>query len=178
MRAIAQRYASALVDVSVEEKNGEKTGKDLSEFVQLFQEWADLRNFLSSPSVPRASKHDLIEKLVKQLGGSEALRNFLFVVANNGRIHLLPEIYQEFVSQLHDRLGIAEAHVYSAQELSEQETAHLRKVLEHLTGKKIEARYRLDPTLIGGAVVRIGSTVYDGSVRGQLEQMRQKMAGE
>lgn len=178
MRVIAQRYASALVDVSLEEKDGEKTGQDLGAFIQLFRDSADLRNFLSSPSVPRPSKHSVIEKLVARLGGSQALRNFLFVVANNQRIPLLPEIHQEFVRQLHERRGIVQANVCSAQKLTDQEEAHLRKVLEHLTGKKVEAQYRLDPNLIGGAVVRIGSTVYDGSVRGQLEQMRQRMAGE
>ncbi len=178
MRVIAQRYAAALVDVSLEGKNGEKTGKDLGDFTQLFRDSADLRNFLSSPSIPRASKHDLIEKLVARLGGSEPLRNLLFVVADNQRMQLLPEIHQEFVRQLHDRLGIAQASVSSAQELTAQQEAHLRRALEHLTGKKIEARYHLDPGLIAGAVVRIGSTVYDGSVRGQLEQMRQRMAGE
>ena len=178
MRAIAQRYASALVDVAIERGTAERTKKELGDFLQLLQESADLRNFLASPSVPRAGKHEVIGKLVTRLGASETLRNFLFVITDNRRTQLVPEIYQEFVSRLHDRLGIAEAQVRSAQELSEEEKTNLRKTLEHLTGKKVEAQYRLDPNLIGGAVVRIGSTVYDGSVREQLERMRQKLAGE
>ena len=178
MRAIAQRYASALVEVAIEGKMAETTKKELGEFLHLLQESADLRNFLASPSVPRTSKHEVIKKLVKRLGADETLRNFLFVITDNRRMQLLPEIHREFVSQLHDRLGIAEAQVLSAQELSEQERSELRKTLEHLTGKKVEAQYHLDPKLIGGAVVRIGSTVYNGSVREQLERMRQKLTGE
>ncbi len=178
MRAVAQRYASALVDVAIENDSSEKVKKELDEFLRLMEESTDLRNFLASPSVPRMGKHEMIEKLVTRLGASQTLRNFLFVIADNRRTLLLPQIQQEFVTELHARLGIAEAQVLSAQELSAHEKTELKRTLEQLTGKKVETQYRVDAELIGGAVVRIGSTVYDGSVREQLARMREKLASE
>ena len=178
MRAIAQRYASALVEVAIEGETAEKTRGDLAEFLELQSESVDLRNFLASPSIPRREKHALIAKLVGRLEASEILRNFLYIIADNRRIQLLPEIYQEYVRQQHERLRIVEAEILTAQALNEQEKADLMGTLERLTGKKVEAQYLVDSNLIGGAVVRMGSTVYDGSLREQLELMMHKMAGE
>lgn len=178
MKAVAQRYASALADVALEQKTAEKVKAELGSFVDLVGDSADLRNFLASPAVQREPKQAVVEKLVTRLGASKTLRNFLFVLVENRRTQVLPEIQQAYERELNTRLGIAEAHVVSARELSAAERAELEKSLGKITGKRIKAMYGEDPSLIGGAVVWIGSTVYDGSVRTQLERLRAKLASE
>lgn len=178
MKALAQRYASALVDVALQEGTAQRVKDELAGFISLLEASADLRNFLASPAVARASKHGVIEKVVRRLGASQTLRNFLFVIVDNRRSLLLPQIRQAFDTLLAARLGVAEARVISCKELSTQEKADLSRVLERLTGKRVEARYGVDPALLGGAVVRIGSTIYDGSVREQLSQLRARLASE
>ena len=176
MKVVAQRYASALADVALEHKNAEQVKADLRSFVGLVNESADLRNFLASPAVPRPAKQAVIEKLIARLGASRTLRNFLFLLVENRRAQELPQIQQAFEQQLNARLGVAEAQVVSARELSAPERAELMRALEKITGKRVEARYGLDPALIGGAVVRIGSTIYDGSVREHLNRLRARLA--
>jgi F-type H+-transporting ATPase subunit delta len=133
---------------------------------------------LSSPAVERTEKHGVIEKLAARLGASRIVRNFLFVVVDNQRTHLLPEILQTFEDVIRQRQGVAEAEVTSAAELTAPQKKQLQETLERLTGRKIQAKYSLDPALLGGAVVRIGDTIYDGSVRNRLNQMRARLAAE
>ncbi len=178
MKALAQRYASALVDVAIEHGAGEQVKSELASFAALLAESADLRRFLSSPAIQWTSKQAVIEKLVGRLEASRMLRNFLLVVVQHRRSPMLSQIREAFEEQLRARLGVAEAQVASAEELSSGQKTELTRTLGQLTGKRIEARYALDPELIGGAVVRIGSTVYDGSVREQLNRLRTRLAAE
>ena len=178
MKALAQRYASALVDVAIENGTAQQVKNELAAFVGLLGESADLVNFLASPAVTRPSKHAVIEKLVARLGASQTLRNFLFVVVDHRRSLLLAQLQEAFEALLYARLGVAEAQVTSVEELTPPQKAELTQVLERLTGKRVEARYALDPGLIAGAVVRVGSTVYDGSVREQLNRLRARLASE
>lgn len=178
MRALAQRYASALADVAIEQGTGEQLKSELASFAGLLSESADLRGFLASPAIQWPTKQAVIEKLVARLGASQTLRNFLFVAVQHRRSAMLPQIQQAFEEQLRARLGVAEAQVTSAEELSSEQKTELTRVLERLTGKRIESRYALDPALIAGAVVRIGSTVYDGSVQEQLNRLRARLAAE
>ncbi len=178
MRAVAQRYASALVDVAIERGAAEKVKSELASFVALLAESPDLVNLLENPAVARTSKQAVIEKLVERLGAGKTLRNFLFVIVENRRSLLLPQIQEAFDALLYTRLGIAQAQVTSVIELSQEEKSELTQALERLTGKRVEAHYGLDRSLIGGAVVRIGSTVYDGSVREKLNRLRATLASE
>ena len=120
----------------------------------------------------------MIEKLVARLGASKIIRNFLFVIADHGRMHVLPEIVDAFQEVVRKRQGIAEAEISSAVELSAAQKAEFAFTLERMTGQRIEAKYSLDPSLLGGAVVRIGDAIYDGSVRNRLNEMRSKLTGE
>ncbi len=178
MSALAQRYAAALADVAQERGNAIAVKKELASFADLFASSAELRNFLESPAVKPGSKHGVIEKLAARMGLSPAVRNFLFVLIDNRRLRKLEEIRQAFDAELNARLGIAEAQVTSARELSEVEKKELVGALVRLTGKKIDARYGTDEALIAGAVVRIGSTIYDGSVREQLNRLRVRLEAE
>lgn len=178
MKSVTQHYAAALADVALEKRQAEPLKRELGAFLDLFTTSPELRNFLATPAVDRAAKQGVIEKLVIRLGGSHELRNFLFVIVENGRSALLPEIAKQFEVELRDRLGIADAEVTSARELTAQQKLELGDTLEEMTGKRIEPRYAIDPELVGGVMVRIGSTIYDGSVRGQLERLEIRLATE
>jgi F-type H+-transporting ATPase subunit delta len=164
--------------VVIGHSTAEAVKAELSSFAQMVSESADLRNFLANPAVARMNKQAVIGKLVEQLQGSKTLRNFLMVLVDNRRAGLLSEISAAFEAELRARLGVAKAEVTSARDLSGAERTELERTLEKLTGKRVEATYGLDPGLIAGAQVRIGSTVYDGSVRQQLNRMRSWLASE
>ena len=178
MKSASLQYANALADIALEQGAAEPARRQLAEFVALYEESAELRNFLGSPAVAREAKQAVIEKLGTRVGASRIIRNFLFVVIDNRRIHALPEILETFERVLQHRQGVVEAEVASATEMNERQKAGLLKKLEQVTGKKIQAKYSLEPDLLGGAVVRIGDTIYDGSVRSQLNQLRARLAAE
>jgi len=178
LRSVAAAYAGALADVALASGHADALRQEVRSIAELAAGSADLRNFLTSPAIPREGKQQLLEGLVKRMGASQELRNFLFVLVDHHRTSLLAEIANEFERVLHERQGIAEATVTSARELSAAQKQKLAGTLESMTGKKIEAHYAVDPALVGGLVVRIGSTVYDGSVRAQLDQMGARLTGE
>lgn len=178
MKSASLQYANALADIVLQQGAAEPTRKQLADFVAAYEESAELRNFLATPAVNRQEKHAVIEKLVARLGASRIMRNFLFVVSDNQRTHLLPQISETFEHVLMQREGVAEAEVVSAVELSKNQKSALLSTLERLTGKKVQAKYTLEPSLLAGAVVRIGDTIYDGSVKNRLNVLRAQLAAE
>jgi len=178
MRTIAQHYADALAEVAISQKSADKVRRELRDFLALLRESAQLGVLLGSPAVSRANKHAVAQALVERMGASRTLRNLLFVVIDQRRMGLLPEIQQAFEARLDEMEGVARADVTSARDLNERERKQLRTVLERLSGRRVEANYELDPALIAGAVVRVGSTIYDGSVRMQLERLRIKLESQ
>ncbi len=176
--AVARRYASALADVSLEQIKADRVKADFTAFVEAFYSSADLRNFLETPAVGPEQKHRVIEKISERMGWDSAVRNFIYSIVDHRRTEWLREIQKAFTGELNTRLGIAEAEVTSARPLTAEERHQLTSVLERQTGKKIEAQFREDTSLLGGAVVRVGSTVYDGSVREQLNRLRQQLEAE
>ena len=178
MKALAERYAGALVDVALANGQADQVKRELAEFAGLVRESPDLHSFLSNPSIARAAKHAGVEAIVARMGASRTLRNYLFVIVDHRHAGMLVEIEQAFSRLLDARMGIMQAQVTSAMQLSDKDRAELAAALTKLTGEKIEAQYTTDAALIAGAVVRIGSTIYDGSVRTQLERMRARMISE
>jgi F-type H+-transporting ATPase subunit delta len=178
LRSASLQYANALADIALEQGAGESTAKQLASFAAAYAQSAELRAFLASPAVGVEAKHEVMEKIVKRLGASKIIRNFLFVIADNRRTQLIPEIVAAFDEVLRERQGIAEAQVCSAVELTAAQKKGLAAALERLTGKKIEPKYSLDPSVLGGAVVRVGDTIYDGSLRTRLNEMRARLAAE
>jgi F-type H+-transporting ATPase subunit delta len=174
----AQRYASALADVALERKDADGVKRDLASFVDAFYSSPELRNLLDNPSVNAELKQKAIEKITEAMQLTPAVRNFIHSVVDHQRTGMLREIEKAFRDELNARLGIAEAEVVSAQELSAAENKELIAALAERTGKKIVANFREDKALLGGAIVRVGSTVYDGSVREQLERLREQLVGE
>jgi F-type H+-transporting ATPase subunit delta len=167
-----------LADIALAQGAAEPTARQLNDFGTSYEQSTELRTFLASPAVTIDAKHAVIEKIIAQLGASRILRNFLFIIADSHRTQLIPEIIASFQQVLRQRQGIAEAEISSAVELSAAQKTEFANTLARLTGKKIETKYSLDPALIGGAVVRIGDTIYDGSLRNRLNEMRARLAAE
>jgi F-type H+-transporting ATPase subunit delta len=178
LKSASLQYANALADIALAQGAAEPALKQLADFGAIYAESAELRNFLASPAVDREAKHDVLEKLVARLGASKILRNFLFVIVDHGRAHILPEIVAAFQDVVRQRQGIAEAEIFTAIELSAAQKAEFAFTLERLTGKRIEATYSIEPALLGGALVRIGDAVYDGSLRHGLDEMRARLVAE
>jgi F-type H+-transporting ATPase subunit delta len=137
----------------------------------------ELRQVWEAPSIPADQKRKLLDAIVAREKISVEVRNFLAVLIDKGRIQFLDAIVKQFEQDLNQRLGFAVAEITSARDLSEQERRALESEVEKLTGKKVRANYAQDPSILGGAVVRIGSTIYNGSVKGQLEKIREQLAG-
>jgi F-type H+-transporting ATPase subunit delta len=178
LKALAERYAAALVDVALENKQAEQIKQELASFADLLRESAELNSLLSNPAILRGSKHAVIEQLVARMGASRTLRNYLFVIVDQRRAALLPEIEQAFSRLLDARMGVMQATVVSAADLTGAERAELDSTLSQLTGRKVQSQLKRDPDLIGGVVVKIGSTIYDGSVQAQLERLRARLISD
>jgi F-type H+-transporting ATPase subunit delta len=178
LKSASLQYANALADIALAQGAAEPALRQLIDFRDAYTESAELRNFMATPAIDREAKHGVIEKLVARIGASKIVRNFLFVIADHGRMQSLPEIVEAFQEVVCKRQGISDAEIFSAVELSAAQKAEFAFTLERMTGQRIEAKYSLDPSLLGGAVVRIGDAIYDGSVRNRLNEMRSKLTGE
>lgn len=178
MKAMALRYAAALASVVMEQNAAEPARAALGSFTEAYGSSAELRNFLGNPAVARQKKQKVIEEVGAVLGMPTPVRNFLYLLVDNRRMNDLPEIAKGFQEELNRRMGRADAEITAPRGLSDGEKAELVAALERLTGLKIEAHYAEDAGLIAGAVVRIGSTIYDGSVREQLVRMRANLEAE
>lgn len=178
MKSASLQYANALADVVLEQGAAEPARKQLEDFAAAYAESAELRNFLASPAATHEEKHRVIESILARLGSSKIIRNFLFVVVDHQRAHLLPEITSFFEQVLMERQNVEEAEVASAVELNNNQKSTLLQTLERLTGKKVRPKYTLEPQLMGGAVVRIGDMIYDGSLRKRLNVLRAQLVAE
>jgi F-type H+-transporting ATPase subunit delta len=177
--AIVHRYASALADV-VSSPNSALPPHDalqqLRSFDALVRESADLRAALESPAVPLARKRAVISRFSEMLGLAPIVRNFLFVLSDKRRLSALHEIIDSFDVQLDERLGYLRANVSAAGELNRSQLDALTQKLATISGKRIRLRFEVDPKLIGGVVARMGSKVYDGSVRGRLDNLSKQLS--
>jgi len=179
--AVATRYAEALADVVTAGGSAlapQDALNQLSAFHAALVGSPELYNALTSPAVPASRKKAALARIGDVLGLSKIARNFLFVLIDHHRIRALSEILETFEVVLDERLGFARAEVSSARELNDAQRSALNQTLEQLTGKRIRMRLTVDPALIGGVVARIGSTVYDGSVRGQLSSLERRLSAE
>jgi F-type H+-transporting ATPase subunit delta len=179
LTAVAARYANALADVVTAGSsplNPQQAVAELRSFDSLLSGSAELHNALVTPAVPGSRKKAVVGRLADSLQLSRITRNFLFVLIDHRRIASLSDIIRTFEEVVDARLGFAQADVSSPNELNDAERRALTERLEKLTGKRIRMRFSLDPSLIGGAVARIGSTVYDGSVRGQLAALERRLS--
>jgi F-type H+-transporting ATPase subunit delta len=179
MASFASRYAQAFADVLFEAHlNAKDALGQLADFGAAWHESRELREFFLDPSFPVEQKVTVLDKLNAKLGMAHQTRNFIAVLIRNDRIGGFDEVVDDLRREINRRLGISEAKVISARRLDDQERRDLEKQIAGLTGGQVEAQFAEDSSLIGGAIVQVGSTVYDGSVRGRLDRLRQELAGE
>jgi F-type H+-transporting ATPase subunit delta len=178
MASVTNTYARAFSDVVFEKKiDVAKATQELNTVEATLAESADLRRVWENPSIPADQKRKLLDAIVSREGLSQPVRNFVAVLIDNRRIQFLKDIVQQFQREISARLGFVDAEITSARDLAEGEKRTLESQVEKLIGKKVKAHYRHDDSILGGAIVRVGSTIYDGSVLGQLERVKQKIAG-
>ena len=177
MSAIDNRYAHALASVIDEKKlDAGATVSQLADFLAALGVNPQLREVLEDPSIPEPQKLGLLDALAAKLGLSGSVRNFLALITHHQRLNSLADITASFTAIAEYEANVAEVEVVSARELDASSRAALEgKIGKLVEGRKLSARYTQDASLLGGAVVRIGSTVYDGSIRGQLQQMKQRL---
>jgi F-type H+-transporting ATPase subunit delta len=175
LSAVSTRYARALVDVVTEPGSNidPQTAMDqLRQVAAMVSSSDDLRGALLSPAVSPSRKRAVVAKLVNV---HAKIRNFLYVVIDHRRVHDIPSIVEAFEVLLDEHLGFVRADVSSAKPLSDAQRASLEAQLSRMAGKKAKLKFQTDPALVAGVVARMGSKVYDGSVRGQLERLRAKL---
>lgn len=177
-QAISNRYAQALADAVFAPNSGvdpRQVSSELHSFDDTVRSVPELKNVLLSPAVATGRKRAVVERLAAALPLSRLVRNFLFVLIDRRRADLLHEIAPAFDAAVDERLGLVRAEVTSAAPLSDAQVSELEAALSQVAGRKVRCEFQVDPSLIGGVVARIGSTVYDGSVRSQLDAMRQTL---
>jgi F-type H+-transporting ATPase subunit delta len=178
MASVVGTYARAFADVVMTAKNQIDPARALVELHSieaLLKESDQLRRVLENPSIPGDRKRAVLDAVTGRLGTTRQVRNFVAVLTVNRRLPVFSEIVKHVEQELDNRQGFAEAQVSAARQLSDPEKQMLEAEIEKLTGKKVRAKYEQDATLLGGAVVQVGSTIYDGSVKGQLERIREQL---
>jgi F-type H+-transporting ATPase subunit delta len=177
MASVTLTYARAFADVIFDRRlDAERALRDLKDMVGLLAENKDLREVWEAPSIPAEQKRSLLDAILARQGGLREVRNFLAVLIDHRRTQFLGAIVPELERELNQRLGLVEAEITSARELNPAEKRSLEAEIEKLTGKKVRPHYALDGSILGGAVVRVGSTIYDGSVKGSLERIREQLS--
>ncbi|HSI88729.1 MAG TPA: ATP synthase F1 subunit delta [Pyrinomonadaceae bacterium] len=175
LETVTRRYAAALADVVLNSGDTETVKAELKSWENLITSNVDLRTAFGNPSIAHAKKEGVLEGLLERAKPTRTTANFLRVLLQNSRLTDLTAINERFDSVLEERSGTVHGIVASAHELSAEERDELRTNLEKVTAKKVRLDFTIDPNLIGGVVARIGSTVYDGSVRTQLEHLREEL---
>ena len=175
-RVAAMRYARALFDVALAERQDlDQIARELSDLVVLVSGNGELRRALTHPAIPAARKRAVVEALLSHSPVNALLSRTLLLLADRDRLALLPDLSEAFRSRLMDHQQVVRAEVTTAIELPADRVSALQQGLAAATGRKVQLEVRVDPAIVGGAVTKIGSTVYDGSVTTQLERLKRKL---
>jgi F-type H+-transporting ATPase subunit delta len=176
MAAFVARYAQAFLDVVTSAKlDAAAVNGQVTDFVSTWEGSPELREFFGNPAVPTQQKVEFLDTLNKKLGLAKEVRNLLAVLIDNDRIGHVVEVAEAYRKLLQEQQGIRQAEIVTARKLSADERTSLIGEVGKLAGAKIEATFKLDESILGGTVVRIGSTVYDGSVRGRLDRLKEAL---
>ncbi len=175
-RAAATRYARALFDVALKEGDVQQAGRDLDAFAQLVATHESLPQIFSNPAIPAAKKKAIVEQLIARAGSlSPIVAKLLLLLAERDRLVLLPDLSAAYQHRLMDHAKVVRAEIVTAVGLPGDRVAALQQGLANVTGRQVQLESRVDPSIIGGAIARVGSTVYDGSVTRQLEKMKETL---
>jgi F-type H+-transporting ATPase subunit delta len=177
MASVAGTYARAFADVVLDSHlDAERAVRELSMIASLLAESSTLRRVWENPAIPAEQKQAVLDAIVKRDDILKVARNFVAILIDHRRLHFFEPIVRQVEKELDERLGFAEAEITSARVLADAEKREFEAQVAKLTGRKVRARYAEDASLLGGAVVRIGSTIYNGSVKGQLERMKEALS--
>ena len=174
---VARRYASALADVIIERGEEAQVQTELAEWEGMIQQNAPLLEVFSNPTVAYEQKGRLLNELISRTKVTSTTANFLRTLLRNQRLAELPQVNTKLALLLDERSGVVGAEIKSARPVADSVKASLEEKLADLTGKRIRLTFDIDESLLGGIVTRIGSTVYDGSVRNQLRRLGEELAG-
>ncbi|MET0649869.1 MAG: ATP synthase F1 subunit delta [Pyrinomonadaceae bacterium] len=177
-QAVARRYAVALAEVVLARGEAQEVREELAAWDELMRSNAELLEVFRHPAINYEQKRGVLEELIGRARPRPTTANFLKVLLQNGRLTELGEVSTQFAQELDRRSGVVTAQVTTARPLSADAQEALRARLGQLTGSRVRLQFEVDDELIGGVVTRIGSTLYDGSVRGRLQQIKQRMVGE
>jgi F-type H+-transporting ATPase subunit delta len=176
MAAYVARYARAFADVVAEfHLDTAAVTKQLNDFVATWDGSAQLREVFEDPSIPAVQKIAALDSMRAKLGLFAQVRNLLAVLIDHDRIGAVHDVVAEFHKELQERMGISQAEVITARELNAADKATLLNHVTALAKGRVEASFKLDASILGGVVVRIGSTVYDGSVLGRIERLKETL---
>jgi F-type H+-transporting ATPase subunit delta len=178
MQAVARRYAVALADVVTSRGETQEVREELAAWDALMRSNEHLFEVFRHPTIPYEQKRGVLDELIRRARPRPTTANFLRVLLQNHRLAELNVVNAQFAQELDRRSGVVTAQVTTAHPLPADAQEALRAKLGQLTGSTVRLQFEVDGELIGGVVTRIGSTLYDGSVRGQLQQIRQRMTGE
>jgi F-type H+-transporting ATPase subunit delta len=175
---IANRYARALADVIVERRETNEAVRELIDFERMMSEHPQLRDVFASPVIATERKRAVLDELLARIGPRQTTANFLRLLLDNSRLHDLDQMLNALSRELDTRMNIVSAEVTTAREIGQPEKAALQSQLKAATGKEVRLQFRTDPAIIGGVVTRIGSLVYDGSIKNQLAQMKKRLMSD
>jgi F-type H+-transporting ATPase subunit delta len=173
--AIARRYAEALADVAIAHNQVEQMDAEVGAFAQMIRDSRELHDVFASPVVSQEQKRSVLDAIIERTGVSAMIANLLRTMLSHYRLHDLTEVHEQFRRAINRRRGIALAEVTTAAPASQDAQDMLTRKLQELVGKQVQVQFKTDPALIGGAVTRIESVVYDGSIRTQLQTVRQRL---
>lgn len=177
-RKLASRYAGALLSVLPDVQQAERTDQFLTALAETFQSSAEFRGVMLDPAFPRSSRKAILTTLAREHALPVLVSNFLQTLVDNNRMAALPSIAVVYHELREEALGIVPAEITTATPLEETMRTRAQAALEKMTGQKVRLSCRVEPDLLGGAVTKIGSKVYDGSLRSQLSELRRRMAQE
>jgi F-type H+-transporting ATPase subunit delta len=174
-RASAARYARALFDVALKESDPVQIERDLTSFAGLMSSNVELHAALTNPAVPVSAKRRIVEALGTRLNAAPPARKLLLLLADRDRLAIVPDLLAVYRERLMEHQQVVRAEVTTAAPLPPERAAQIEQKLAALTGRTVNMKTSVDPTIIGGVVTRIGSTVYDGSVATQLAKLKEKL---
>ena len=178
VQTVARRYATALADVVIARGEAREVHEELTAWEQMMQTNEQLMVVFSNPTIPYDQKRKVLTTLIARAKVRPTTANFLLVLLQNQRLSELSEVNKRFARVLDERSGMISADVTTARPVPADAQEALRSTLASMTGKNVRLSFKTDEELIGGIVTRIGSTIYDGSVRNQLEQAKAKLTGK
>ena len=175
--AVLARYARALADVAFRQNEEEVVGSELEGYRQIFEAVPGLLDAFDNPAIPREAKRNVLSEVVARYPVRPTTANFLHVLLEHNRIRRFDEVLAAYGKVINERKGIVAARVTAASPVPESDLAALSERLARATGRVVQLSVSTDPDLLGGVVVQIGSTVYDGSVRSRLAELKRRLRG-